>query len=252
MKEKIQIPGDYEVLFSNVVKEIAIGDGMFKPNNEEHYFKVGASAVSVIKESLAAAKIHETDIHSILDYACGYGRVLRWLKVAFPMADIRGVDADPKAVAGAATVTGVLVKHLDIKLENKLDNRFDLIWVGSLFTHLPLEEVARVLRYLKKHLNKNALLVFTTHGHIVERRIKTRERSYNLDDHNIQVLIKSFDKDGYGFSNYSWRENYGISISRTSKICLLIENCGMQPIFFKERGWDNHQDVFACRLVEGS
>lgn len=237
---------DYPELFSKLSKEIALGDSMFRPDREWHYFEVGASALSVTRQALQAGGVNESDVLRVLDYACGYGRVLRWLKVGFTQAEIHGVDIDPKAVDAAASVTGAQVKCLNANLDNPLGSMYDLIWVGSLLTHLTLDDSTKVIQYLKSHLNPNGLLVFTTHGHYVAERIRSGAYLYNLDSSSAYQLLDFFESFGYGFVSYSGKSRYGISISSASKVSLIIESCKMQPVFFRSRGWDDHQDVFAC------
>ena len=38
------------------------------------------------------------DVRTILDFACGYGRVLKFLKARFPTANIAASDIDPEAL----------------------------------------------------------------------------------------------------------------------------------------------------------
>jgi trans-aconitate methyltransferase len=81
-----------------------------------------------IRECLGVAGIDEKSVKRILDYACGYGRVLRWIKAQFPIADIIGVDADPKAAAAAMRVTGVRTEQLDTALTFPIGTeKFDVI-----------------------------------------------------------------------------------------------------------------------------
>ncbi|MGB3812942.1 MAG: class I SAM-dependent methyltransferase [Shinella sp.] len=232
--------------YSRVSKEIAPGDGMLK-NDPEHYFTVGASASAAIHDAARTARMEPKNIRRVLDYACGYGRVLRWLKADFPNAYLLGVDADPKAAKAASEVLGVPTRPLDIQLTDRLDDPFDLIWVGSLFTHLPKAEMKRVLTYLGAHLTKGGLLVFTTHGDLVANRLASRSRDYGLVEETIDPVLQDYQTDGYGFASYPKLPGYGISVSKTSCVMALIEAAEMTPILYKDRGWAAHQDVFAAR-----
>lgn len=87
-------------IFPHVNKNVAPGDGMLG-EDESHYFAVGASAISCIRSAFLTAQKQRQSVKSVLDYACGYGRVLRWLKAEFPEARLLGVDADPKAASAA-------------------------------------------------------------------------------------------------------------------------------------------------------
>lgn len=235
--------------FANVPKEIAPGDGMLQPGDQEHYFVVGASASAAINDALRTARIAPKNISRVLDYACGYGRVLRWLKADFPAAYLVGVDADPKAARAAGNVVGVETRALDITLAGGLGDPFDLIWVGSLFTHLPAQETARVLRYLRGHLTNIGVLVFTTHGAIVEQRLSSRTRIYGLAEDAVDTVLLGVSQSGYGFAGYPHSPSYGISIARPSRMIAMLEAEGMRSIMFKDQGWAAHQDVYASRLA---
>jgi hypothetical protein len=66
--------------------DIAPGDAMFG-GNYDHYFGVGASALSNILHALA---VTDTTPARILDFGGGADRVTRWLRSAFPSAEIEG------------------------------------------------------------------------------------------------------------------------------------------------------------------
>jgi SAM-dependent methyltransferase len=235
-------------VFESVIKDISPNDGMAK-NTPEQYFTIGASAASVITRSLSAARKPVGSVRRVLDYACGYGRVLRWLKAEFPNAYLLGVDADGKAAASAQDVLGVETRKLDITLAQPIDDPFDLIWVGSLFTHLSERESKRVLQYLRRHLTDSGVLVFTTHGSYVAHRIETREKTYNLSEDAMTQLLSGYKSTDFGFAEYSNLKDYGISAATPSKVCKLAQTCDLDVKFFLSRGWAAHQDVFACTAV---
>ena len=246
----IQIPdaklhGQAE-LFASVNKAVAPGDGMFKDTEPAHYFLVGASALAAVIEALSATRLDMQNVTRVLDYACGFGRVLRWLRAAFPDAFLLGVDANRIAVEEASALLGVETRHLDTSLAHPIDKPFDLIWVGSLITHLPEKETRRVLKYLQEHLTETGVIVFTTHGQLVEQRIETRAQTYNLDEEGVKQTVEDFCTGGYGFANYKNRSGYGVSVATPSRIMSIVETCGLQPVYFKAQGWASHQDVYGC------
>lgn len=235
-------------VWKNVNRTIAPNDGMVA-GNESHYFSVGASALREIMAALTSVNRSTEAVRHILDYACGYGRVLRWLKAAFPEASILGADADPKAVAAANSALGAETLVIDISLQRYFQKSFDLIWVGSLFTHLDRTEMQRVLRYLSSHLSASGIVVFTTHGNLVASRLASGERTYNLSATSREAVVRGYEQSGYGFEPYSAGGNYGISCTKVSSVMESIETCGLTPHYFRERGWANHQDVFAAGRI---
>jgi SAM-dependent methyltransferase len=235
--------GKYDVQdMRPLARDIAPGDGMYDSSNVQHYFAVGESALDNIKEALRLIG-KESSVASVLDYACGYGRVLRWLYAYFP--NVLGVDADKKAVEAAHKAVGARTKVQDISLATPIGETFDLIWVGSLFTHLPRDEVGRCLTYLSSHLNKDGCLVFTTHGDLVAKRLALKERAYGLGELGIASLSSDYQKTGYGFASYPKLTGYGISCTTTLNCMDLIRDNGLTPIMFKAAGWAKHQDIYA-------
>lgn len=230
----------------NVNRTIDPKDGMSK-GKIDYYFVTGKSAMVAINKSLAAAGKSETEITRVIDYACGFGRVLRWLMAGFPQAKIIGFDVSAPSVKSARETLGADARVLDPTLSARLDDPVDLIWVGSLFTHFSEAEAARVLRYLYDHLKPGGVIVLTTHGTLVVDRMRSRERVYNLDEAGVVELLRTYDLTDYGFAPYAGVQDYGISVVNEQKMTAMIKEAGMEPVFFEPAGWVKHQDVFGMK-----
>jgi len=108
----------------------------------DHYFTVGADALRIIVKSLLGC-LHEPP-KTILDFPSGSGRVTRHLKSFFPGARIVACDLYDDHVNFCTNQLGV-----DGMISNeffgriKFDCQFDLIFCGSLLTHLPQERFHR-------------------------------------------------------------------------------------------------------------
>ncbi|GAA0708871.1 class I SAM-dependent methyltransferase [Dokdonella soli] len=74
----------------------------------------------------------------VLDFACGYGRLLRFLGLAMPTSHIWASELQADAVAFVADAFGVqtIASHAD-PAQFTPGRQFDFIWVASLFSHLP-------------------------------------------------------------------------------------------------------------------
>jgi trans-aconitate methyltransferase len=70
---------------NEMIGKIAAADEMFT-GDPEAYFSVGRSALGCINVSLMAADLEPESVRTILDLPCGHGRVLRYLREAFPNA----------------------------------------------------------------------------------------------------------------------------------------------------------------------
>lgn len=231
-----------------VVLDIAEGDGMFNPGEGEYYLMAGLWANQVIQTVLKQLFVSKSEIGSILDFACGYGRVSRFLKSSFPSARLVLCDLDKKAVDASAKILNCERLYGERNLESlELGKRFDLIWVGSLFTHVSKEYTEVLLRFFERHLASSGVLVFTTHGQYVADRIRSREKTYGLNEMGAESLIGEFEKTGFAFQAYPNLADYGISIATPSVISEIIEKQQhLEQIMFLKRGWLRHQDAFAC------
>lgn len=238
----------FSPLRTELRSEIDSNDGMFSSSNQEYYFRCGLEAIQLIRIACRFSGIRTDNIHSILDFACGYGRVTRALLAAYPQAHVLAIDIDNKALAAVARLFDIETLCCNRTLDNlELQESFDLIWVGSLFTHIRQEFAEKVLRTLRGHLNGNGLLVFTTHGNFVRDRIEKEERDYNLTPESLKTLMES-EKHTYAFTSYSNNPNYGISITPPMVMMGCLKKVGLEPKMFLERGWVKHQDVYACSL----
>ncbi|MFK5947336.1 MAG: class I SAM-dependent methyltransferase [Methylococcales bacterium] len=233
---------------SNVVKTISDLDDMFQ-GNEEHYFSVGESALKCINHALLLADKKVSNINSILDFPCGFGRVLRVLNTAFPKASITGCDLVKEGVDFCEKQFGSKAVYSDKNLNNiNLSTTYDLIWVGSLLTHVDKNQWKAFLDFFNKSLNPGGILLFTAQGRYSASLLKNNESTYGLEsDEKINNLLNSYDLDGFGFSNYYHSDDYGITLSAPSNVIKQIElQSNLQLLMCLERGWDNHQDVYAC------
>src|SRR5262249_275737 len=152
-------------------------------------------------------------IHSVLDFASGYGRVLRHLVVRFPGAEFSASELEPDAPAFCQTnfgASGVLSsKNLN---ELSFGRTFDLIWCGSFFTHLDADAAVDFLNFFHRHTKPGGLTVFSTHGRFVLNELVEQwkkvvesgsdEHPYGLYREDVDTIVSLFDKTGYGYANY--------------------------------------------------
>ena len=90
---------------------------------------------------------------SILEYGCGTGRNLRYLKEKFPNAKIYGCDISGKSLELAARNNPDVTLFLNDQFLGHQDQKFDLIVVACVFHHVTPSEREKEVRMLKKVLN---------------------------------------------------------------------------------------------------
>lgn len=237
------LSGPERELLNQVSSRIYYRDGMYNENGV-HYYKVGLSGIRCIDQALERADLEE--VRTILDLPCGGGRVLRFLVQRFPEAEITACELASGAVEFCARTFGAQPAVSSLNLDEvSLGKKFDLIWCGSLVTHLNESGIAALLRLFQRHLAPGGIMIFTTHGDFVQRRIPTRDFDYGLDSEQIARIGTDYAKTGYGFEDYPGEKDYGVALTSPAWIRARVRDLGgLREVFFKERGWDDHQDVF--------
>lgn len=230
-------------LLERASSRIHYDDGMYKGDGA-HYFGVGLSALRCIDEALAGAG--PADVRSILDLPCGYGRVMRFLVHRFPRAELTACELDRAAVNFCARHFGARPLYSEADLD-QLDAgaRADLIWCGSLATHLDAAPTRALLRLFRRALAPGGLVLFTTHGDFVARRLPTKDFDYGLTDEQIARITDAYARAGHAYTDYPDRESYGVSLTSPAWVREQVrETGGLREVYFKPRGWDEHQDVY--------
>jgi SAM-dependent methyltransferase len=233
---------------SGVTEEISPMDMMFS-NDREQYFKAAESGLRCIRLAMAAADASE--IGSILDMACGHGLVLRMLKAAFPAAALTACDIDTDGVDFCAATFGatpVYSKEEPDQLE--IDDSFDLIWSGSLLTHLDEARFGGFLALFERLLAPGGLLVFTTAGRRVANTFRNLElkEGWRFTD-EAREAVEAFDRVGFGFVEQKPGTRFGHAFASPAWVCgQVAQSTTLRLVSFTECGFGAHgrQDVVAC------
>jgi SAM-dependent methyltransferase len=232
--------------------DISPNDGMYE-GDLYAYLNCGLSAIDNIERAIAAAG--NTPINSILDFASGYGRVLRHLVARFPGVELTASELESDAVAFCQSTFGVngFVSAKNLK-ELSIGRTFDLIWCGSLITHLDQDGAVDLLDFFQRHTNPGGLAVFSSHGRFVLDQLVSQWKEviatgsdahpYGLYREDVDKIVSPLEKSGYGYANYWGQDRYGISICSLDWIQRTLNNLGQSRlVYFCERGWDAHHDV---------
>ena len=232
----------------DIILDISPNDIMYQCGNKEHYYGVGQSALDCINLALFAAGRDIKEIRTILDLPSGYGRVSRFLKAFFADADVTACDLERDAVDFCHKVFGARPVYSSKRpADISISGKFDLIWCGSLLTHLDFDRWDEFLIFFDSVLNDGGVLVFTTHGRYCAHRMLTKDFTYGLDSHKLRMLLQDFDHDGFGFVGYENGDNYGISLTSPSYVLSLLQKVSsLKLLLYLEKGWDSHHDVIGC------
>lgn len=213
----------------------------------EWYEDIGCSAVDIVVQGFHCSTVHR--VTRVLDLPCGHGRVLRHLINLFPEAEFHACDLDRSGVDFCRDVLGVEgIYSVEELTAMDFGTTYDLIWVGSLFTHTSRDITRRWLAHLTKFLSPNGIIVATVHGRWCE---KVAERHAYINPESWEEILRGYRETGYGYRDYEKTENheyiagsYGVSLTTASEILKDVESIdGLRIFSYRERGWADHQDV---------
>lgn len=238
-------------LDESVITIIHDSDQMFT-GSKERYFRCGKDAIKKICGIINTAD--SPPLTTILDFACGYGRVARYLRAAFPDVAITVSDVMEPAVAFCATTFSVY-PHIS---SNNLDQvtitkgntpqQFSLIWSGSLMTHFDEDQARNLIALFERHLNQDGLVIFTIHGRFMVNKYLDGSWIYKISENKMKSLYESFYQGQYSYKDYDHMKGYGISATSLAWLQEQItEFPSLRLVGLIERGWDNHQDIVALQ-----
>jgi SAM-dependent methyltransferase len=176
---------------------------------------------------------------------------MRFLRRAFPAARLTACDLDRPGVEFCARHFEAIpvVSHVDVA-RIPLEGPYDLIWCGSLLTHLPEEKWTAFLALFHRLLLPGGIVVFTTHGRSCETDLVTGKHRYGLEDPQIAALLAAYRRTGFGYVDYADSPGYGISLSLPSYVLAkFVQQPGWQLLGYHEAAWDKRQDVIGLTKV---
>lgn len=197
------------------------------------YLRSGHEALLVLQNALRAAGRELARVESLLDFAGGYGRVLRHVVQHVPRERIAHSDVLAPALEFVRANFGVqsFASVTDVSAL-RFPRRYELIFVASLFSHLPRARFGPALRALYAALEPHGLLVFSTHS---PELLEPAQR----------------DRSGYRFvpsseSRVLAGEEYGSSWIEPELVRALCAEHGIAHVAVLERELWRIQDVYVA------
>ncbi len=197
-----------------VDRAIAPRDGMVSPDAPEQYFDIGRRALELIRFS--GELCDKPHYPNILDLPCGHGRVLRWLRAHYDYAKITACDLDRDGVDFCAKQFGATPVYSEVNLARlPFAAQFDLIWVGSLVTHLRRDRWLATLDCLVKWTKEYGVIVLTVQGRNVASLLARGRRNIaeNIDK---PALLEEYARTGFAYQRYfesNAEEDYGMALT---------------------------------------
>lgn len=180
-------------------------------------------------------------IESMLEFASGFGRFTRHLAPLLP-GRLTCSDVVPGSVEFAREQFGVKAFKSSFEPETiDFPQRHDLVFVLSLFTHLPVQEWQRWLQALARATKPGGLLLLSFHN-------EDAAGEYGIE----------FDGDGCFFAASSESAalspvQYGTTFTRRAVVEREISAAlGLEPVLYQPLAFWVGQDAVAIRMPESS
>jgi SAM-dependent methyltransferase len=220
------------------------------------YLRAGSSAVDILERGLRSCGRSFDDVSSCLDFGCGYGRVLRHLCRRLAPQRITACDVDVEAVRFCGAEFGVRTIASNAAIRKVRLGAYDLIWVGSVFTHLNAGAVEECMLNLGGSLRPRGVLMLTTHG---EFSVSNLGHLYGgVYREQAAAILGEYRSLGISFRPYEQptrREavgQYGMTwMSRRyveDRVSELFEG-RVVVRSFAEQEWEGHHDVYLLERV---
>jgi hypothetical protein len=222
---------------------VSVNDDMFH-GDADSYYRIGIQAEKIISEYVA-----NRDNPKILIMPSGHGRETRFFRFRYPHAELIACDLDEDAIDFCEKIFNCtpLISSENFS-EVNYPNNCDVIWVGSLITHVSELRARELLTLLIKSLKIGGSLIISSHGRYVAD-ILAKGPGYGLDSDGTNMLNKDFKRYGFGYSNYPAMENYGISVVEPDWFTSFFKSLNIpHNLVVSEKFWDNHHDVISLTL----
>jgi SAM-dependent methyltransferase len=175
------------------------------------YITSGAHMVKILKDIVEQTGRNFSSINAFLDFASGYGRLTRYMIELIKPGQIWISDIKQGAVDFQIQQFGVNgVLSSEDPRQFKLNGQFDLIFVGSLFSHLPDETFGKWLQRIYEMLSANGLLIFTVHDESLNKNVQATKQDivYIPVSEELNLLSKDGRLPGVQYGTAFVSEGY--------------------------------------------
>ena len=238
---------------TQLIKEISPNDEIYlhhfskiqdETKAKNYYFSSGQNVATNLVAYLRTETNIEPSQSSILDFAAGYGRVTRWLVQDFNSVTVSELEQDMidfhKTWFG---VDGFLSGTHPQSLRNHPE-KYSVIWVFSLFTHLPEETWSNWLEALTGLLAKDGYIFFSCHSYELFEKINPARVRNREDKPEEFVFWESNETKGRISTDI-----YGLNIVTKNFVDKTIKGIPNLELakHFKMGEFDRYHDIYVGR-----
>jgi SAM-dependent methyltransferase len=223
-----------------LIRDVLPGDPMYD-YAPELYWSAGEQAMDAVRLGLREAGTER--VERILDFACGGGRVMRAFRAEWPDAEIVGAELWAHQLEFCAEKFGAVTVQSGPELDQvSVPGQFDLIWSGSMLTHVDERSWKAALRLW--HSALRGVLVFTVGGPATAEDLRNKglDALPDLEDGSDATLLEGYDETGFAFVP---TVHDGWTIARPDWTRARVEEAGLRLLSYREGAWLG-QDVVTC------
>jgi SAM-dependent methyltransferase len=224
-------------------------DFMLSSTSPDHigsYRRGAVEFVGILGRSLREAGREWRDVRSCLEVGCGYGRIVRELRREIQPSAISVCDVIEEGARFAAAEFGVRRVPVVEAMGPTYDESFDLIYLLSVYSHLPRHMIESNLARVSALLRPGGVLVFSTHGKQSAEMAEIYEQ-YWLDKEKLNAEL---ERTGFFYERYPYYyADYGLTWMVADEVKKIVANAAPTLRFVAHHplAVDGHQDVFVYR-----
>ena len=215
-------------------------NGVFpsKASAISYYFNDGANSAKKVRQLIDRWVLNTDRTLKVLEFASGYGAVTRHARKALEPHVLHCSDIHEMANEFNQIEFGVKAIQSAVNpKELNVVGAYDVIFVLSFFSHMPIQTWSSWLRRLYDCLTVDGVLIFTTHGRL-----------------SLQYFPQAELGDlGFSFSAISEQKDldtatYGQTVTSKEFVdSRVAEIKGAEHLLFEQGGWWGHQDLYVIR-----
>ena len=216
------------------------------PSAVASYVRIGQEATDAIEDAVARAG-RSGEVRDVLDLGCGHGRVLRFLRARFPAATVTACDLDHEAVAFCAAALGAQPLQGAEDFDDISFASYDVVWMGSLVTHLPTARWQQLVGALGRVLRPGGVLVFSTHGEQARHQLDSYGPGLEARRGEIEAELEQRGHVYVAYDHYGG-DAYGVAFHTTDEVDRTVAAAlgpGSRRLWLRPAGWGGHQDLHA-------